>query len=190
MSAVQERALSDGTVWLSPPTEADIDTIVACCQHPSIGEWVTIPVPYRREHAEAFLTDLVRPGWAGRSPTWAVRAAQDGPVIGMIGLEAQDVSAAEVGFWLVPEQRSRGLMSRALGLVCAAGFDPATLGLQRISWRAFVGNHASAAVARRNGFHYEGMLRLGSTQRGLRRDTWMAGRLHTDSGLPAPEWPI
>ncbi|MEU8897917.1 GNAT family N-acetyltransferase [Nocardia sp. NPDC048505] len=187
---MEERALADGTVWLSPPTAADIDTITACCQHPSIGAWVTIPLPYLRAHAAAFLEDLVRPGWAGRSPTWALRPDKDGPVIGMIGLEALDPSAAEVGYWLVPDHRSRGLMTRALGLVCDYGFDAETLGLQRITWRAFVGNHASAAVARRNGFRYEGMQRLGSLQRGVRRDTWVAGRLVTDPGEPAAEWPI
>ncbi|MEV6274134.1 GNAT family N-acetyltransferase [Nocardia sp. NPDC051832] len=187
---MEERALSDGIVVLSPPTEADIDTITACCQHPSIGEWVTIPVPYRREHAEAFVEDLVGPGWAHRSPTWALRPDKDGPVIGMIGLEAQDASSAEVGYWLLPERRSRGLMSRALRLVCEFGFDPETLGLQRITWRAFVGNRASAAVAARNGFRYEGMMRLGSVQRGVRRDSWVAGRLATDDGLPVTDWPI
>ncbi|WP_194817187.1 GNAT family N-acetyltransferase [Nocardia sp. XZ_19_385] len=187
---MEERTLSDGAVVLSPPTEADIDTITACCQHPSIGAWVTIPIPYRREHAEAFIEDGVRPGWANRSPTWALRPDKDGPVIGMISLEALDASAAEVGYWLVPEQRSRGLMSRALRMVCDYGFDPGTLGLQRINWRAFAGNRASAAVAARNGFRYEGMMRLGSVQRGARRDTWVAGRLSTDPGLPVMDWPV
>lgn len=190
MNTVEERVLADGVVWLSPPTEADIETITACCQHRSIADWVRIPVPYRREHAAAFVEDLIPAGWSKRSPTWALRLDKDGPVIGMIGLEAEDSSAAEVGYWLVPEQRSRGLMTRALRMVCDFGFDPATLGLERITWRAFVGNHASAAVAARNGFRYEGMLRLGSSQRGVRRDTWIAGRLATDPGLPVSDWPI
>jgi hypothetical protein len=33
-------------------------------------------------------------------------------------------------------------------------------------------------------------MRLGSAQRGVRRDTWVAGRLCTDPVLPVPEWPI
>jgi RimJ/RimL family protein N-acetyltransferase len=186
---MEDHPLSDGTVWLSRPTEADIDDIVECCQEPTIAEWVTIPVPYDRENAVSFLNDMVAPGWATRSPTWAIRLSADGPVVGMIGLGARDESASEIGFWLAPAQRGRGLMSRAIALVCEFGFDPDGLALARIGWRAFVGNHPSAAVIRRNGFHYEGMARLGSTQRGVRRDTWFAGRLATDPPGPAADWP-
>ncbi|WP_280269584.1 GNAT family N-acetyltransferase [Nocardia wallacei] len=187
--------LSDGTVWLSRPTDADIDTIVACCQEPSIGEWTTIPVPYRREHAEMFLAEIVAPGWAARRPTWAVRESADGPVVGMIGVTGvmhhggQESAAAEIGFWLSPRVRGRGLATRAVRLACDYGFRSDGLGLVRIEWRAMVGNHASAAVARRTGFRYEGLLRLGAEQRGRRRDVWVAGRLATDPPGPSGGWP-
>ncbi|WP_327112260.1 GNAT family N-acetyltransferase [Nocardia sp. NBC_01730] len=177
---MDHHVLSNGTVWLSAPTTNDIDTITQCCQEPSIGEWVTIPVPYRRRHAETFVEDIVGSGWAARSPTWAVRLHADGPVVGMIGLSERDESAAEIGFWLSPAQRSRGLMTQAVNLVCDFGFRSDGLALQRISWRAFVGNYASAAVVRRAGFRYEGRSRLGSVQRGVRRDHWLAARLSTD----------
>ncbi|TLG03035.1 GNAT family N-acetyltransferase [Nocardia cyriacigeorgica] len=186
---MEERTLTDRTVWLSRPRTADIDTIVARCQEPSIGEWVTIPLPYGRSDAEAFLTDTVDPGWAGRSPTWAIRPAEDGPVIGMIALGERDETASEIGFWLGSDFRGKGVMSRAVRLVCDFGFDPAGLGLIRISWRAFVGNYASAAVVRRNGFRYEGMARLGNVQRGVRRDSWMSARLATDAAELATDWP-
>ncbi|MFD0361589.1 GNAT family N-acetyltransferase [Nocardia sp. GCM10030253] len=186
---MEVRLLSDEKVWLSPPTTADIDAIVECCQHPSIGEWVTIPVPYRREHAERFLDELVVPGWAADNPTWALRLRADGPVVGMISLGAVDESAREIGFWLVPEYRERGLMSRAITLVCDFGFDPDGMALARITWRAFVGNHPSSAVVRRNGFRYEGLARLGNLQRGVRRDSWLAARLATDPPGRADGWP-
>ncbi|MFE9321204.1 GNAT family N-acetyltransferase [Nocardia sp. NPDC052278] len=186
---MEDHPLSDTTIWLSRPTEADIDDIVACCQEPSIAEWVTIPVPYHRKNAESFLDDMVAPGWATCSPIWALRTRADGPVVGMIDLNARDESASEIGFWLVSAERGRGLMSRAVALVCEFGFQPTGLALSRINWRAFVGNHASAAVVRRNGFHYEGMARLGSMQRGSRRDTWLAGRLATDPPGPVSDWP-
>ncbi|WP_433599903.1 GNAT family N-acetyltransferase [Nocardia sp. CA-135953] len=186
---MEDHPLSDTTIFLSRPTEADIDDIVACCQEPSIAEWVTIPVPYHRKNAESFLDDMVAPGWATRSPIWALRTRADGPVVGMIDLHARDESASEIGFWLVSAERGRGLMSRAVALVCEFGFQPTGLALSRINWRAFVGNHASAAVVRRNGFHYEGMARLGTMQRGSRRDTWLAGRLATDPPGPVSDWP-
>lgn len=186
---MEVRTLSDGTVWLSPPTEADIDTITECCQDPEIGAWVTTPVPYLRSDAEIFITDIVGPGWAGRSPTWALRLRADGPTVGMIGLGEIDLSAAEIGFWTDARARGRGLMSRAIRLVCDYGFRTDGMALSRISWRAFIGNHASAAVVRRNGFRYEGLARLGSVQRGIRRDNWVAARLATDPPDPADGWP-
>ncbi|WP_174189336.1 GNAT family N-acetyltransferase [Nocardia barduliensis] len=186
---MDQQALSNGTVWLSTPTTDDIDTITECCQDPDIAEWVTIPVPYVRDSAVTFLEEMVGPGWAARSPTWAVRLRADGPVVGMIGLGERDESAAEIGFWLVPAQRSRGLMTQAVELVCEFGFSSDGLALERIAWRAFVGNYASAAVARRAGFRYEGLSRLGSVQRGRRRDHWFAARLRTDPPGPADNWP-
>lgn len=184
--------LSNGTVWLAPPTVHDIDTITACCQEPSIGRWTTMPVPYRREHAEAFIADIVIPGWAARVPTWALRPAADGPVIGMIGLSPSGRAAddaAEIGFWLSPAARGRGLMTQAVELACTAAFDPDAFAFGRIEWRALIDNHPSAAVARRAGFRYEGILRGAMIQRGVRHDSLIAARLATDPPGPAPEWP-
>ncbi|MVU79196.1 GNAT family N-acetyltransferase [Nocardia sp. ET3-3] len=185
--------LSDGTVWLSPPAVSDIDGITALCQEPSIGAWTTMPVPYHRADAEKFIYDIVGPGWAGRSPTWAVRRADNGPVVGMIGMSPlyprRDDDTAEIGFWLSAAARGRGLITRAALLVSAAGLDSTVFGFQRLEWRAFVGNHPSAAVARRAGYHYEGLIRGGGVQRGIRRDIWVAGRLRADPAIPSPNWP-
>ncbi|WP_067703714.1 GNAT family N-acetyltransferase [Nocardia jejuensis] len=188
------RTLSNGTLWLSPPTVHDIDTITACCREPSIGEWTTMPVPYERADAEKFVFDIVTPGWADRAPTWALRPAEHGPVLGMIGLgplylPRRDRDTAEIGFWLSPEARGRGLMTQAVDLVCRAAFDLTGFAFERLEWRAIIGNHASAAVARSSGFHYEGRLRGGGVQRGVRRDLWVASRLHTDPAGPADGWP-
>ncbi|WP_458688028.1 GNAT family N-acetyltransferase [Nocardia tengchongensis] len=185
--------LSDGTVWLSPPAVSDIDAITALCQEPSIGAWTTMPVPYHRADAEKFIYDIVGPGWAARSPTWALRGAAGGPVVGMIGLSPlyprRDDETAEIGFWLSRTARGAGLMTRAARLVAGAGLDPAGLGFERLEWRAFTGNHPSAGVARRAGFRYEGLIRGGGVQRGVRRDIWVAGRLRSDPPTPSPDWP-
>ncbi len=188
---MEDCTLTDGVVWLSRPTTDDVDTIVDCCREPSVGEWTTVPVPYERAHAEKFLTDSVAPGWAAGLPTWGVRGSAESKLVGMIGLMRRDndPSAAEIGFWLAARARGTGLMTRAVHLVCDFGFAPAHLGLIRIEWRAFVGNHASAAVARRTGFHYEGLMRLGGYQRGVRRDSWIAARLADDPATPARGWP-
>ncbi|MFF2088657.1 GNAT family N-acetyltransferase [Nocardia sp. NPDC058176] len=183
-----EHTLTDGTVWLTRPTGADIDRIVECCQDPEVQRWTTIPAPYHRSDAEEFLDKVMAPGWASGSPTWAIRTVENGRVEGMIGLTGRGAGAGEIGFWLTPDHRGRGLMSRAVALVCDFGFAADGLALDRIGWRAIVGNHPSAAVVRRNGFRYEGLARSGGVQRGVRVDEWHAARLPTDPPGPV-DWP-
>ncbi|MGA6207155.1 GNAT family N-acetyltransferase [Nocardia testacea] len=191
IDGVEERTLTDGTVWLSRPLESDIEAVVECCRDPAIAEWVTVPVPYGRADAEYFVRTRSAEGWAGSSPTWAIRLSEHGRLIGTLGLgvRPQDEGSAEIGYWLAAEHRRQGLISRAIALACDFGFAPDGMGLARIQWRAFVGNHASAAAARKQGFRYEGLARLGSVLRGSRRDHWMAARLNTDPPGPADGWP-
>lgn len=177
--------LRTARLTLSAPTMADAAAITAVCQDPAIQEWTTIPSPYNRSDAEGFVK-IVADGWeSGRSPNWALRlagAAQgEVPLVGMVGLVDEGAGSAELGFWLAPEGRGQGLMDEAVSAVCAYGFE--RLGLDRISWRAHVGNLGSAAIARRAGFCYEGRMRLGAIQRGARIDQWMAGRLASDGPL-------
>jgi RimJ/RimL family protein N-acetyltransferase len=188
--------LNDTSVWLDLPTAADVDVIAELCRDPSIGEWTSVAVPYQRSDAVAFVEETIPSGWALRSPHWAIRTEPGGALVGMISLIDIDELSAEIGFWLAPACRARGLMTAALRLVCdfalrpdAPGSNPPGMGLLRVEWRAFVGNHASAAVARGVGFRFEGTLRAGAEQRGTLRDCWIAGLLRGDPAGPADGWP-
>jgi RimJ/RimL family protein N-acetyltransferase len=86
---------------------------------------------------------------------------------------------AEVGYWTAPWGRGRGATAEAVGAVCRWGFG--ALGLQRVLWRAGVGNWGSRAVAERCGFTVEGRLRLADVRRdGTRGDDWYGSLLATD----------
>ncbi|MCG7287093.1 GNAT family N-acetyltransferase [Cellulomonas sp. ACRRI] len=171
--------LTDGVVLLRAPGPADVDRIDALCQDPAIQEWTTVPSPYTREDAASFVSGFVGDGWArGSSLNWAVRDAADDVLVGMVGLGMEGAGSAEIGYWLAPEARGRGLMSRSVDLVLDAAFG--RLELVRVFWRAFVGNAPSRAVAERAGFRVEGELRLGGVQRGVRRDEWVGSLLATD----------
>jgi RimJ/RimL family protein N-acetyltransferase len=171
--------LTDGTVLLRTPGAEDVDAIVAACQDPDIQEWTTVPTPYRHEHGVGFVHDVVAGGWGTGSPTWAIREVADGErLVGMIGLTAQPVRSAEIGWWLVSDARGRGLMGRSVELVVTAAFG--RLGLDRIEWRAFAGNEPSRAVAERAGFTVEGCIRGGAVTGDTRRDDWVGTLLATD----------
>lgn len=177
-------------VTLSIPGEGDIDRIADVCRDPSIARWTTVPSPYRHENAVGFVSTVVPDGWAsGRLCTWAIRT--EGVLAGMISIGDIRQRQGEIGFWLAPEVRGRGVMSEATRLVVDYAFRPRPdgLALNRMVWRALVGNAASAAVARRAGFRWEGVVPQGAEQRGARFDEWRASLRPEDPREPASGWP-
>lgn len=163
---------------LAPPTAEDVDVVTTHCQDPAIQAWTTVPAPYTRAHAVEFLGDVER-GWAdGSMLTWSLR--WDGRLVGMLGLDIQPVRSAEIGWWLAPEARGRGLMTRAVAAVVDHGLDPDGVGLDRVFWQAFVGNEGSRRIAERVGFRVEGTVRGHGIQRGVRRDSWVGTLLRSD----------
>ncbi|WP_261164955.1 GNAT family N-acetyltransferase [Microbacterium sp. Marseille-Q6965] len=173
---------------LSAPTEADIDAIYAACQDPDIQRFTTVPAPYQRTDAEAFV-HLVAAWWAtGDECTWAIRT--QGALVGMIALHGVRDGAAEIGYWVAAPARGRGYLTEAAHAVLDFAFGP--MRLQRVEWRAVTDNPASMRIAQKLGFRYEGMLRLGLGRIGPgneRRDGHIAGLLAADARTPQP-WPI
>ena len=164
--------LSDGLLSLRPLASTDADDIAAACQDPQISRWTAVPSPYTRSDAEAFIrrqsTDEV---WAVE-PTWAVTVVPDDRWCGTITLRLDDSAGADIGYLLAPWARGAGHAPRALRLVCAWGFS--ALGLQVVTWHAFVGNEASLQSARRVGFQIPPhIFRAYGRQRGHRRDSWV-----------------
>jgi RimJ/RimL family protein N-acetyltransferase len=175
--------LATARLVLSAPTVDDVDAIHAACQDPDIRRFTTVPSPYRRSDAEAFVA-LVAGWWATDVEyTWAIRDGAS--LVGMIGLHAIRDGAAEIGYWMAPAGRGRGLLTEAANAVLDFAFGP--MRLQRVEWRAVTDNPASARVAQRLGFRYEGLLRLGLGRIGgsdVRRDGHIAGLLATDPRTP------
>lgn len=166
---------------LTAPGPDDVDTITALCQDADVQRWTTVPSPYDREHAVGFVAATAQKWHEGTSLTWALRAAAGSPapaVLGMVGLHDIDDGEAEIGYWLGRPHRGAALMAEAVDAVCGFGFRE--LALQRITWHAFIPNVGSASVARAAGFRFEGTVRLGAPQRGVRRDEWQAGLLADD----------
>jgi ribosomal-protein-serine acetyltransferase len=88
---------------------------------------------------------------------YALRA--DGEIIGAIGLNCLDWvnRSAEIGYWLSPEGRGHGSMTRACAALASAAF--VTLDLHRLEIRCVVENTRSRSVAERLCFAFEGVLR-------------------------------
>lgn len=168
--------LTDGWLLLRPPDERDVAQITQACQDPELQGWIPVPVPYTEGHARQFVAE--RPDrWQDEhgEMTLAVTSAQDGQLLGMVGLHARDATMREIGYWVAPWARGNGVMTAAGRLMCRFGFD--VLGLERIEWWAAVGNDGSKRVAEKLGFVMEGTCRSRLLHRGERLDGWVGGLL-------------
>jgi RimJ/RimL family protein N-acetyltransferase len=184
---VEPVVLRTARLELSRPLESDVDAIFEACQDPDTQRYTTVPSPYERRHAEEFVPRVAAQWESGEHLTWAAREADT--LAGMIGLYRVSAGAAELGYWMSPWSRGRGLLTEAARAVIDWGFAPDGLDLARIEWRAVVGNVGSARAARTLGFRYEGLLRQGLGGPGARDDGWIAGLLRDDDRMPQP-WAV
>ncbi len=164
--------LSDGVVSLRAPRPDDADDITLGCQDAQNALWTTVPVPYARQDADAWLA--LRPTtadwWA--SPTWSITVLPSDRWCGNIDLRLDGEGGAEVGYLLAPWARGHGHAARALRLASAWAFSG--LRLSVVTWYAYLGNEASRKTARTVGFQVpEHVFRAYGAQRGERRDSWI-----------------
>jgi RimJ/RimL family protein N-acetyltransferase len=161
----------------------DTDAVYAAAQEPDIQRWTTLPTPYLPEHARSFTEQQVPDGWANDSMFTFGLFLPTGPLAGMLGITRRSPGTAEIGFWAAKEHRGRGYVGEAV--LAAARWAFTELRVDRLEWRAEVGNHASRAVAARVGFTVEGTLRAALINNGLRRDCWVGSLLPSDLELPS-----
>ncbi|WP_433166160.1 GNAT family N-acetyltransferase [Kribbella sp. CA-247076] len=177
--------LTDDVVTLRAHTEADIDAVHTMCQDPEMQRWTTVPVPYRRENAVTFLTEIVPNGWRDGG-MWAWAIEYDGRYAGTVDLRDGEGGVGEVGFAVAPDARGAGVMTRALKLVVRYAFD--VLSWDRVIWRAFVGNWGSRRVAWKAGFRGLVVVPGGGRARGVRHDEWIATVGRDDELEPQGHW--
>jgi RimJ/RimL family protein N-acetyltransferase len=163
----------------------DTDAVYEAAQDPDVQRWTTIPSPYLREHAETFVGRTAPDGWADASMFTFGVFLPSADFAGMLGLTMRAPGVAEVGFWTVKEHRGNGYTTEAT--LRAAHWAFTHLSVDRVEWRAEVGNTGSRAVAERAGFTIEGVLRSAISNKGVRRDCWVGSLLPSDLGLPSAE---
>ncbi|MEU8731385.1 MULTISPECIES: GNAT family N-acetyltransferase [Streptomyces] len=161
----------------------DIDAVYAACQDPDIQHWTTIPSPYLPEHARGFAEQMVPEGWANDSMFTFGLFLPAGDLVGVLGITMISLGVGEIGFWGTKEHRGRGYVTEAAVAVSRWAFTERAV--DRLEWRAEVGNEASRAVARRAGYTMEGTLRSAVNNKGVRRDSWIGSLLPSDLSLPS-----
>lgn len=177
---MEQPTISAGEIRLRPFAEADISWVHAVSLDPAVQTYVQLPRPYRREHAEFFVREMAIGAWERGERAEFVVESEVGTRLGRVGLGLDGTGAAQVGYWMDPAARGRGVATRALRELCRWGFG--VLGLGLIEWRAEVGNLASRRVAEKAGFTVEAVLRGRLVHRGGRVDAWVGSMVPEEMG--------
>ncbi len=175
--------LTTDRLLLRPVTPHDTDTVYTASQDPDIQRWTMLPSPYLREHAEEFVGQTVPDGWADSSMFTFGVFLPSGELVGMLSIFMHPLGTGEIGFWATKEHRGNGYITEATLTVSRWAFT--SLAIDRMEWRAEVGNMASRTVAEKVGFTFEGTLRSAANNKGVRRDCWVGSLLPSDLGLPS-----
>ncbi|MDO0930044.1 GNAT family protein [Streptomyces sp. TG1A-8] len=122
--------------------------------------------------------------WSDGVPDFAIADPGTGELTGYIGLRRIHNGNAEVGSWIAPWARGRGLAADALLTAAGWALAPTTrggLGLHRIALHHSTGNPASCTVATKAGLLLEGTMRQATTDHtGTRYDSHLHARLASD----------
>lgn len=182
-------------VRLRGHTDDDLERTVEACNDPAVRRWLPqIPHPYRAQDALAHRHAIDEDHACGRALYWAVADGQDRMVgeIGLFGLRAGLSRSAELGYWVHPDARGRGVATEAVRLAARHALlarEDGGLGLARVLVRTAEDNLGSQRAARRAGFRPAGrdraaeLLADGTVHDGLRFDLLAAELEPPDRGV-------
>ena len=136
----------------------DVDRIVEACSDPDTSYWLaSMPAPYQRDNALAYLDNLAELGARRVGVAWCIADPQDDRCLGSISLDGLGGYAkrGEIGYWAHPDGRGRGVMSEAVRLVTRHAHDSGLATSLLI--RCATGNAASRRVAEHAGYRTVGI---------------------------------
>jgi RimJ/RimL family protein N-acetyltransferase len=165
--------LADGVVRLRPLRAGDLATIVAGCSDPLTQRYTRVPQPYTDDDGRAFITGAPGRRLLGESIDLAIADAGDDALAGVIGviIDRHDPERGEIGYWVAPHARGRGVAARALALMAPWALTGG--GLVRLDLQAALSNGPSLRAAERCGFRREGVM----------RQAWFRGPERSDMAL-------
>jgi RimJ/RimL family protein N-acetyltransferase len=180
---MQRQTITAGWLTLRPFTPADIPWVHEVSLDPVLRRFMQVPSPYRLEDAASHVERSYIAGWDdGRQAEFVAEAA--GTPLGRVGLRLTEPGAAEVGYWVDPRARRRGVATTALRAVCR--WAVTTADVELIEWRCEAGNLASRRVAEKAGFLIEATLRRRRVRDGVRVDEWVGSLLRDEVTADRP----
>ncbi len=160
---------------LRPFAATDVDAVFAYASEHHYTEYLNLPRPYERRHAEeqvAICLKELREDWA-KYPSYAIVVG--GEVVGTASIGVDPANWANLGYGLRHDHWGKGLVVEACRPLIADAFN--VLGVARVEISTCVPNHNSRRVAEKLGFTYEGKLRQRMVVRDQRYDCAYYGLL-------------
>lgn len=159
----------DGVV-LRRFTESDVDDLVAGCNDPLTVRYMPgLPRPYSRADAVWWISQGAPAAWASGGAAFAIADPATGRLIGGAGIGrlVPERTQAEIGYWVAPWARRRGVATAAATALADWAFGR---GFGRLELLTDLANAPSQRVALAAGFQREGVRRGAALRRDGRRD--------------------
>jgi RimJ/RimL family protein N-acetyltransferase len=156
--SIPDRFEIDGVFVARQIEDRDIPIIAPAFRDPGIGGENGMPPFDEDELREVVRTRIPELRARGVLFPYVIEDTSDGSIAGGVTLRLFDPmrGVIEVGYWLFPHARGRGLATQAVRAVAREVFAS---GLWRIEAHVRIGNDASERVLERAGFTREGVAR-------------------------------
>jgi RimJ/RimL family protein N-acetyltransferase len=177
--AEQPVLVAPGGLTLRPWLPSDAATVLAAYADPGIRHWHRRGIASVDEARE--LIERWNHGWDNETTAcWAILASEPTEVAGRVTIRDVDLELGqgEVGYWVLPAARGRGIAVRAVQE--ASRWALGVLGLHRLGLGHSVANTASCRVAGKAGFRLEATLHSAL----LHTDGWHDMHVHAQIGGP------
>lgn len=136
----------------------DLACIEAAASDPTIPQGTTVPAHYTDEGGRAFIERQWGRHSSGRGLSLAIADAHTAEARGLVFLGLGRIRGhCDLGYWVVPGARRRGLGTEAVRLV--SRWVLTATDVHRLVAQVEPGNAASLALLRKCGFVEEGLLR-------------------------------
>lgn len=121
-----------------------------------------LPYPYTESDAQAWMQTVAE--HEGKDGVFRVIKVDERPAGNISVEQKKDVYSrdAKIGYMLMPEYWSRGIMTEAVRMMCREAFE--MLNITRITGYVYAPNIASIKVLQKNGFSREGVMRNAVTK--------------------------
>jgi len=180
-----ESALSAGMPVLSGPhlrcrafRDEDVAVVREVADDPLIPLITTVPTDSEGGAALAYVRRQQARVTEGVGYSFAIADATDDRALGQIGLWLRGLEhgRANIGYWVAPSARRRGVATEALGVLSAWGLS--LPGVARVELYVEPWNVGSWKAAEAAGYQREGLLRSWQLVGGQRRDMFMYSRIN------------